>query len=218
MRLISSLACSGDTPNFEPSCPVSTLAWVSASMPGMTRTRTSCVGPGREGRLEPVDVVGTVDDHQPEAVLDRHRDLLVALGVAVQHDASGVDAGPQGGDDLAATGDVETQALLDHHALHGRAREGLRGEDDPAARPALGQPVGVLPGPGAQRVLGHHEHRRADLAAISSSRQPATSVIAVGVGRAPGRQQVVEVSPVTVAHGPSMAHTRAAARVASLRP
>ena len=33
------------SPNFEPSCPVSTCAWVSAVTPGITRTSTSCSRP-----------------------------------------------------------------------------------------------------------------------------------------------------------------------------
>ena len=45
IRAISSRARSGETPNLEPACPVSTLAWVSASTPGITRTSTSWVAP-----------------------------------------------------------------------------------------------------------------------------------------------------------------------------
>ena len=45
MRVISSAAAAGSRPNLEPSCPVSTCAWVSAVTPGMIRTRTSWVRP-----------------------------------------------------------------------------------------------------------------------------------------------------------------------------
>ena len=69
-------------------------------------------------------------------MLDGHRDLLVALGVAVQHEQRRIDAGRQRGDDLAAAGDVEAEPLLDHHALDRGARERLRGEHHARARPA----------------------------------------------------------------------------------
>ena len=85
--------------------------------------------------LEPVDVVGVVDHDQPDAVLDRDGDLLVALRVAVQHDQAGVDAGLDCGEDLATAGHVESEALLDHHPLHGGARERLRREDHAGVRP-----------------------------------------------------------------------------------
>ena len=87
----------------------------------------------RHRRLEPVDVVAVVDDDQAEAVLDDHRDLVVALGVAVQHQQRRVGARLERGDDLAAARDVEPEALLDHHALDGGARERLRGEHDARA-------------------------------------------------------------------------------------
>ena len=99
-----------------------------------------CARP-RHGRLEPVDVVGVVDDDQADAVLGGHRDLVVALGVAVQHQQRRVRAGRERGDDLAAAGDVEPEPLLDHHALDGGARERLRREHHARARPARGQPV-----------------------------------------------------------------------------
>jgi hypothetical protein len=81
--------------------------------------------------LEPVDVVGVVDDDQSDAVLDRQGDLLVALGVAVQDDQPRVDTGLHRGEDLAAPGHVESEPLLDHHPLDGGAGEGLGREDHP---------------------------------------------------------------------------------------
>ena len=149
-------------------------------------------GTGGQRGLQPVEVVGTVDDHQPEAVLDGHRDLLVALRVAVQHDLRGVDPGAQPGDDLATAGDVEPEALLHHHPLHGRAREGLGREDDTAARPAGGEPVGVLAGPRPQGVLGHDEHRGAGLGRDVVEPAPGDQRHPVGVRRAAGGEQVVD--------------------------
>ena len=149
-------------------------------------------GAGGQRRLQPVEVVGAVDDHQPEAGLDGHRDLLVALRVAVQDDLRGVDTRPQRRDDLATAGDVEPEALLDHHPLHGRAGEGLGREDDPAARPTRGEPVGVLAGARSQGVLGHHEHRGADLGRDVVEPAPGDQRHPVGVRRAAGGEQVVD--------------------------
>ena len=112
----------------------------------------------RGSRLEPVDVVGVVDDDEADAVLGDHRDLVVALGVAVQDEQRRVRARRERGDDLAAAGDVEPQPLLDHHALDGGARERLGGEHHARARPAGGEPVGVLARPRAQRRLRHDQH------------------------------------------------------------
>ena len=66
----------------------------------------------RHELLEAVDVVEVVDDHQADAVPDGESQFLVGLRVAVQHQPRRVDARPQGGEDLAAAGDVEMQALL----------------------------------------------------------------------------------------------------------
>ena len=162
MRAISRAASAGSSPNFEPSWPVSTCAWVSAVTPGITRTSTSRAPAA--GRLQPVDVVGVVDDDQADPVLDRQRDLLVGLGVAVMDDQRGVDAGLERGQDLAAAGDVEPEPLLDHHALDRRRRERLRGEDDARARPARRQLGAVLARPRAQRGLVDDQRGRAELA------------------------------------------------------
>ena len=96
-------------------------------------------------------------------------------------------------EDLAAAGHVEPQPFLDHHPLDRRARERLGREDHPAARPARGETVGVLARPGAQRVLGHDEHRASPVsAAIWSSRHPPTTRDAVVGELGAGREQVHE--------------------------
>ena len=175
MRAISRAASAGSSPNFEPSWPVSTCAWVSAVTPGITRTSTSC---SRPVRLQPVDVVGVVDHDQADPVLGRQRDLLVGLGVAVVDDQRGVDAGLQRGQDLAAAGDVEPEPLLDHHALDRGRREGLGGEHDARARPARGQRLAVLAGPRPQRRLVDDQRGRAELARERrrrGSRRPSAS-------------------------------------------
>ena len=88
---------------------MATAAWVAASTPGMTRTRHGWTVPGRHQALEPVDIVEVVDDDQADAVAHRQLDLLVGLGVAVQHQPGRVGARGQRGDDLAAARDVEVQ-------------------------------------------------------------------------------------------------------------
>ena len=175
MRAISRAASAGSSPNFEPSWPVSTCAWVSAVTPGITRTSTSC---SRPGGLEPVDVVGVVDHDQADPVLGRQRDLLVGLGVAVVDDQRGVDAGLQRGQDLAAAGDVEPQSLLDHHALDRRRGEGLGGEHDARARPARAQRLAVLARPRPQRAARRRSGRACRTRrASASARQPPTTSI-----------------------------------------
>ena len=82
------------------------------------------LGPaGRHDRLQPVDVIGTVDNHQTDAVLDRHGDLFGAFRVAVQHDQRRVDAGLQRGEDLPAAGNVQPETLLRPSPAGSRCRE-----------------------------------------------------------------------------------------------
>ena len=82
------------------------------------------LGPaGRHDRLQPVDVIGSVDNHQADAVLDRHGDLFGAFRVAVQHDQRRVDPGLERGEDLPAAGHVQPEALLRPSPAGPRCRE-----------------------------------------------------------------------------------------------
>ncbi len=148
---------------------------------------------GRHGRLQPVDVVGVVHGDQPDAVFDGHRDLLVGLRVAVQHDQRRIDARLQRSEDLAAAGDVETETLLDDEPLHGRAREGLRREYHPGPGPAGGEFGGVLPGSGPHRLLGDDEDGRAELGGQVVGPAAADHEHSVGVQRAAVREQTQQV-------------------------
>ena len=136
--------------------------------------------------LEPVDVVGVVDDDKTHAVLEGGSDLLVGLGIAVVHDQCGVDPGLDCGADLAASGHVEPESLLDHHPLDGGTREGLGREDHTRVRPPGGELVDVLPGPGAHGLFRDHQDRRAELlgqvvgAAASHEQRPVVRHCAAG--------------------------------------
>ena len=73
IRAINSAAAAGARPNLEPSCPVRTCACTSAVTPGNHPHEHVLAAPGGHQLLEPVDVVGAVDDDQPDAALDRQR-------------------------------------------------------------------------------------------------------------------------------------------------
>ena len=113
----------------------------------------------RHEALEPVDVVEVVDHDQAHAVRDGHYQLFVGLGVAVQDQRGRVGARLQRGQDLAAAGDVDVQALLDHHSLNGGARERLRREGHIATRPPTAEGGQIVACPLTQRVLGDDDRR-----------------------------------------------------------
>jgi hypothetical protein len=146
------------SPNLEPAWPVAWDACVAASTPGITRTRTR----GHDA-LEAVDVVEVVDDDQPDAVPHGQLELLVGLGVTVQHQSGRIGACLQRAQDLAAARDVEVQAFLDHDALNRRGGERLRRERHVRPRPAAAERGQVVAGPLPQRVLGHHDRGGAEL-------------------------------------------------------
>ncbi len=158
-------------------------------------------GSGSDRGLEAVDIVGVVHDDQTEAVLHGQRDLLVQLRVAVEHHCCGVDAGAERTQDLAAARHVEAEPLLHHHPLHGRAGEGLRGKDHPAARPAVGQPVGVLAGSAAQGLLGHDLDRSAGALGDGVEAAPTHHRHPVGVEPGAGGHQVEQRAHGTTTTG-----------------
>ena len=163
MRLISGAAWPGERPNFEPSWPVSTCACVSAVTPGMIRTSTSWACPRGTvaSSRSTSSLLSTTTSPMPCSTAIAISSSLFALPCSTIR--AGVDAGLERGEDLAATGHVEAEALLDHHPLDGGAREGLGREHHPGVRPSGRQLVGVLTGPGPQRLLGHDEDRGAEL-------------------------------------------------------
>ena len=121
---MSAGASSSETPNLASGLPVSIAACVSPGTAGLTRSSTRWVGRA----LEAVDVVGVVDHDHADAGVERVADVEVALGVAVQQDVLGIEAGGQRDRQLAGRGDVAAQPLLGEDARDRRARERLGGE------------------------------------------------------------------------------------------
>ena len=149
------------------------------------------LGPSRRHDcLKPVNVVRAVDHHQTDAVLDRHGDLFGGLGVAVQDDESRIDAGLECGQDLTATGDVESESLLHHDPLHGGARERLGGEHHPRVGPSGGQFTSVFPRPLPKRLLGDDEDRRPELGREIIGAATTDDQHSVGIGGAARREEV----------------------------
>ena len=160
------------------------------------------------GRLEPVDVVGVVDDDEPDAVLDGQRDLLVALGVAVQDDSAGstpafsaVRISPP----PATSSPRPSSTITRWTAVHGNALEakttrerGQRAASSSAYSRARARSAGS-----ATTSAGVPNS-----AASSSARQPAIAQHAVGVERRAGREQRQQ----RLAHAATIIVTRAPAR------
>ena len=150
--------------------------------------------PGGDDAFEAVDVVEVVDHDEPDTVLDRELEFLVALGVAVQHQPGRIGAGLERGEDLATARDVEVQALFDHDPLNGGARERLRGERHVAARPSAAERGQVVAGPLPQGILGDHDGRRAELlghVVESAAADPQRAVVVEpGAGREEADQLV----------------------------
>ena len=95
----------------------------------------------------------------PTPCCDGEFEFFVGLGVAVQDQPGRVDPRLQRGQDLAAAGDVDVQALLDHHSLNGGARERLRREGHIATRPPTAEGGQIVACPLTQRVLGDDDRR-----------------------------------------------------------
>ena len=109
--------------------------------------------------LDAVDLVEGVDDDATDATFEGEPQLRDRLGVAVQHETFGREAGLQREAGLTAGGDVEEQALLRDESRHRSAEERLA-----RIRDRIGaERRGVLATAFAQFVLVVDVERRAVL-------------------------------------------------------
>ena len=111
----------------------------------------------------------------------------------MQHQPGRIRAGLDRGQDLAAAGDVEVQALLVHHPLNGGAWERLRREGQIAARPAAAERGEVVTGPLAQGVFGNDDRRGSELCGDVVEPAAADHQGAVVVLPGPGREEAEQV-------------------------
>ena len=129
-RSIAIAASAGLNPNLVFGPPVEILGWVSGLTPGATRSRIRWRRAGGISALQPLELDEVVDHDVADAGVERHPQLGLALGVAVQVDLLGVEARVEREVQLAARGDVAGQALLGEEAQDRRRRERLGGEVD----------------------------------------------------------------------------------------
>ena len=153
----------GASPNFDPSWPVSTCAWVSAATPGSpARARPARGPPGTVASSRSTSsALSTTTSPSPCSTAIATSSSVFALPCSTRSAGSApalsaVTISPR-------AGDVEPEPLLDHHPLDRGARERLGGEHDPRPRPARGELARVLARAVAQRALGDDQHGRAEL-------------------------------------------------------
>ena len=116
---------------------------------------------GRDGLqqgAEAGDLVERVDDDAADALLQRRRQLVGRLVVAVEDEPLRRDAGRERHMELATGRHVEVHALLVGQPGHGPAQKGLGGVGD-AVAPGRDRIAAGL----AQMVLVVHEERSAEL-------------------------------------------------------
>ena len=145
---------------------------------------------GRLNRLEPVDIVGAIDNDQPDATVDCDRDLFGGFGVSMKHDQRRIDAGLESGEDLAAAGHIEAKSLLDHDTLHCRAGERFRGKDDTCVGPPAGQLGDILSCASTERFVGDHKQRGSELFSKIIYPAPTDDQHPVGISTAARWQEI----------------------------
>ena len=94
-------------------------------------------------RLQPLHLLGVVDDDLPDPGLDRELELGIRLVIAVERDRRGIGARSEAGGELAAGRGEQTQTLLERR-LHDPPRgEGLDGVE--GCRKGGGEGAAPLP-------------------------------------------------------------------------
>ncbi len=161
IRSASARAASGGMPNLEPAWPVRMCSWVSASTPGTTR-RSSRGPPPSAWRRSASCSLSSTTVPTPASTAIRSSASDLALPCRYRRPGSNPARSARCSSPPEATSQPEP--LLGEDAQDGRAREGLRREDDLAG--AVVHPrqrVHERTRPGAQVVLAHHVGRGAEL-------------------------------------------------------
>ena len=162
-RRMSSTASSGGSPNFDPWCAVFTASCVSASIPGVTRTRkratpAACARSSSSERVE----------NDERVRLCRSAQQLVLLVVPVHHQPRSVEPRAERERELACGRDVGADALLGKEPQHRDRRERLRPVGDERVRRGRAIRARLV----AERRLVVDDERRPELAASSVARTP----------------------------------------------
>lgn len=79
---------------------------------------------------EALDVIEVVDDDVAHPCAQRGADVVVGLGVAVEHHSTGVGAGGERESQFTCRSGVDAAPLFLHHTDHRCRREALRREQD----------------------------------------------------------------------------------------
>ena len=156
-----------EKPNFWSSTPVATLGCACAATAGVTRMRTRWRG--GDSAVSRTISESAVDHDAPRAVVEGGPQVLGRLGVSVQDDPPGREAGRARHRELARRADVQAEALLGDPPRHGAAQEGLaRVGDLPAGQrrqvgPAPVADVGLVDDVG-RRAVGGRQRAQPDAA------------------------------------------------------
>ena len=127
-----------------------------------------------------------------DAGVERLAHLARVLVVAVHVDPLRREAGPQGGEQLAARGHVHAEALLARQAQHRLAEVGLAGVDDVDVGRERGEGLAVGAGDRAQGALVVDDEGGAVLLGELHEVAPADRQVALGSDRCGGGQHLFE--------------------------
>ena len=150
MRRIAAAASVNDRPNFDPECPVSTWAWVSAVTSGITRTRTSWRRPAGTcaSSRSMSSVLSTTTVPSPTSTASAISSSSLALPCSTRDAGSAPAAiavmiSPPPATSRPSPSSTMTRWI----AVHGKDFEAKTTRD---RRPPRGEPFAVRPGAGAQ--------------------------------------------------------------------
>ena len=117
----------GSSPNFEPACPVWIFRCVSTAMSGVTRTSTSWTTPRARAIAASASASsGASSTTSAGAGVERGREVVLALGVAVHHQVGAGEPRRQRQRDLAGRRRVGAQPASREQPQHARRPFALR--------------------------------------------------------------------------------------------